>query len=921
MAQDYRPYLDQMADKYGVPRWLARAIYEKETKSGKDVRTSPKGAKGHMQLMPATAKALGVKDINDPRQNMEGAAKLLNELLRTFNGNAALAAAAYNAGPTKVRNAGNKVPNIKETRDYVEFVSARNPNPGSPAPVPSRLNADMAKAPTSEPKLDLKTVKFYGEPKPKNAPKPATLADKAKRGAGLATRAQIQGLGDLAGAVGDPLQYFLNKAYSAVGVPQQYLPQLPSQMAETAANRLNLPKPETGLERVVSEGGRFLTSAAGGQGLLRGGQRLIQSGVQRAEQRAAQEAARRTGQAVMTPAQQQLASRVVSQARAATPSLAQRVTRKMVEKPATQLAAATTAGGLSGLAGEITDQNPIAKFGGAILGGALGARTAGRLENAITDALTPEGRDALRQRAAAEAQGITVTAADVFPGSRLARGVTSILEAMPLSGMRDLRDQNKQARAAVEALRNRARPYNISEDATPKQLGVRLINDLRDQYKMTKAQAGALYDAVLPALNKKKGTDKIAVSNAKTAITNFLAEFPDYLRDPDVPTSVKNLMRKISEADDTQVIGYNDFRKMNTAFGQAYSEAERAAAASGKGGSKTAALGEVYSSLSRDADAWLSRLEQQNPEAATAFRQAQSYFTENVLPFRDTKLVNDVVGRRLKSTEIDNVGEDFVTKLLNADEGTAQAAMRLSSEDGQQVARFALLDRAAKSAVGDQNLSEVTPMRAFGAIDPSNPTNAAILGTDPDILAQTTQLSEALSAARRSTNAFSQPQTGLQLLPYAQGAGLIGAGYYANENEIPKEYQGAALLASLLAGPAASAALRRPGTMQYMAGQKPELITNPALLNPAMLSLAQAIRPTEIPPVTALPRPSPSGLTPEQEAEIENSPVIQYLRAPEEINYETGESVTLAPAETEVKIDPKTIQFLDPEEDFPGNSE
>ncbi len=53
---------------------------------------------------------------------MEGAAKLLNELLRTFKGDAALAAAAYNSGPTKVRNAGNKVPNIKETRDYVDFV-------------------------------------------------------------------------------------------------------------------------------------------------------------------------------------------------------------------------------------------------------------------------------------------------------------------------------------------------------------------------------------------------------------------------------------------------------------------------------------------------------------------------------------------------------------------------------------------------------------------------------------------------------------------------------------------------------------------------------------------------------------------------------------------------------------------------------
>lgn len=893
MAQDYRPYLDQMADKYGVPRWLARAIYEKETKSGKDVRTSPKGAKGHMQLMPATAKALGVKDINDPRQNMEGAAKLLNELLRTFNGNAALAAAAYNAGPTKVRNAGNAVPNIKETRDYVRFVNARNPDPASRVPVPSRPEPNMAKPATSNGDMQLKNVRIVGErPTAKPQAKP-TLAAQAKRGSGLATRSMIEGLAEGAGVVLDPIQFFLNKAYSAVGVPQNLIPQLPSQMGRQAANRLDLPKPETGLERVLVEAGKFVSPVAGQQLAVRGGQRLAQTG--------------------LTAAQRALAAR-------ATPSVTRRVAQQMIANPATQAVAATTAGAASGAAGELTDQNPYAKLGAAVIGGAAGARGMGRIENALNDVLTPEGRDAIRQRAAAEAQGITVTAADVYPGSRFTRGLTTLLESMPGSGMRTLREQNAQARAAVEALRNRARPYNIGEDATPKELGVRLINDLRDQYKTTKAQAGALYDAVLPALNKKKGTDKIAVSNAKAAITNFLSEFPDYLRDPDVPTSVKNLMKKISEADDTQVIGYDDFRKMNTAFGQAYSEAERAVAASGKGGSKTAALGQVYSSLSRDADAWLSRLEQQNPEATAAFRQAQSYFTQNVLPFRDTKLINDVVGRRLKPSEIENTGEKFVTSLLNADEGTAQTAMRLSSEDGRQVARFALLDKAAKSSIGDQAVSEVTPMRAFGAVDPSDPTNAAILGTDPEILAQTTQLSEALSAARRSTEAFSNPRTGAQLLPYAQGAGLIGAGYLAQQNQIPEEYQGLALLAALASGRGASAALAQPGAVRLMAGQTPELITNPALLNPAMLSIANLARPTEIPPVTALPKPPAAGtLTPQQEQELMQSEAFQYLQAPEQVDYTTGES-TVGPApEVSIQLDPKSIKTIDPEdlpEDF-----
>jgi hypothetical protein len=752
----------------------------------------------------------------------------------------------------------------------------------------------MAKAPTSNNGVQLKDVRFAGDkPKPKAPPPPPSLLDQFKRGTGLATRSIIEGTGEALGLVGDPLQYFLNQAYSAIGVPKQYLPQLPSEMGRTTATNLGLPTPQTGVERVLVEGGKFVSPVAGQQLLVRGGRRLAQTG--------------------LTAAQRQLASRTA-------PTTAQRVVQQVVAKPTAQAATATAAGLASGATGELTDQNPFAKLGAAVLTSAVTGQGFGKLENAFTDALTPAGRDAIRQRAAAEAQGIRVTAADVYPGARFTRGLTSILEMLPFSGMRNLGDQNAQARAAVERLRESARPYNVSENATPRDLGKMLIQDLRDQYKSVKAQAGALYDAVLPALSLKRGTDQIAVANAKTAITDFLKEFPNYLRDPDVPTSVKNLMTRIANSPNTQVISYSDFRKMNSAFGQAVSEAERAAAASGKGGAKSSALGQVYSALSRDADAWLTRLETQNPDAASAFRQAQSYFTENVLPFRDTKLVNDVVGRRLKPTEIENTGEKFVNGLLNADEGTATTTMRLVSEDGQGVARYALIDKAAKGSIGDQALSEVTPMRAFGAVDPSNPTNAAILGTNPDVLARTTQLAEGLSAARRSTEAFSNPRTGAQLVPYAQGAGLLGLGYAAQQNQIPEEYQGLALLASLATGRGTSALLRQPGTVRALAGQTPELISNPAVLNPAMISLAQFAAPTELPAVSALPKPvAPGTLTPQQEQEIMQSEAFQYLSAPEEINYTTGESVVAPAPELTIDLDPKSIKTINPEdlpEDF-----
>lgn len=126
MAKDYTSVVDEMADKHGVPRVYARAIYDIESASGKNVKTSSAGAKGHMQLMPGTAKQMGVADINDPVQNIEGGVKYYGQMLRQFK-DPIVAAAAYNAGPGNVRKAGG-VPNFPETQNYVrKFVQRVGP--------------------------------------------------------------------------------------------------------------------------------------------------------------------------------------------------------------------------------------------------------------------------------------------------------------------------------------------------------------------------------------------------------------------------------------------------------------------------------------------------------------------------------------------------------------------------------------------------------------------------------------------------------------------------------------------------------------------------------------------------------------------------------------------------------------------------
>ena len=108
------------AKRYNLPTVLVRAVVKAE--SGFRVRAvSPAGAQGLMQLMPATARELGVTDPFDIDQNIDGGAKYLRAMLDRFGGDVKLALSAYNAGPGTVARYNGKVP-YAETRNYVDRV-------------------------------------------------------------------------------------------------------------------------------------------------------------------------------------------------------------------------------------------------------------------------------------------------------------------------------------------------------------------------------------------------------------------------------------------------------------------------------------------------------------------------------------------------------------------------------------------------------------------------------------------------------------------------------------------------------------------------------------------------------------------------------------------------------------------------------
>ena len=107
----------EAARQYGVPLNLLKAMGKAE--SGFDANAvSPAGAQGVMQLMPATAKSLGVEDPFDARSNIMGGAKYIAQKLQQYNGDVDLALAAYNAGSGNVAKYGG-VPPFAETRNYI----------------------------------------------------------------------------------------------------------------------------------------------------------------------------------------------------------------------------------------------------------------------------------------------------------------------------------------------------------------------------------------------------------------------------------------------------------------------------------------------------------------------------------------------------------------------------------------------------------------------------------------------------------------------------------------------------------------------------------------------------------------------------------------------------------------------------------
>lgn len=146
-SKSLQEIFENAASTYQIPLNLLKAVAKAESDFDPNC-TSSSGAMGIMQLMPETAKSLGVTDAYDPEQNIMAGAKYLAENLKRYNGDKELALAAYNAGPGAVKKY-NGIPPYKETQNYVKKVLAyMNENVSVPDVTVETNNNSYENAPT-----------------------------------------------------------------------------------------------------------------------------------------------------------------------------------------------------------------------------------------------------------------------------------------------------------------------------------------------------------------------------------------------------------------------------------------------------------------------------------------------------------------------------------------------------------------------------------------------------------------------------------------------------------------------------------------------------------------------------------------------------------------------------------------------------
>lgn len=460
---------------------IARSIYQQESGSGKNTKTSNAGAVGGMQIVPATFKSVADKDwdINDPEQNARAGIRYVKQMSDQAGGDPALTAAGYYGGPGGLEKARKGVavkdprnPNAPDTLQYGQQVAARVPK-GAVAQVLDKVtdavipSAGAQELPAGKDRPVQATFSFEEAlaPAPGAAPASAapkrSMVDELGRQLGLTVRAGVSGAAAIPAMMSDAVTGPINAGLDAVaGAGKGFRFQQAGHALNNVMTAAGVPQPENATERVVQD---VAGGMAGAGGFVGAGKALAS-----------------TGGAVTQAVGKQLAAGPGLQvASAAAGTGAAGATREGGGGAGAQLAAGL-AGGLApglaplttraayrgvlrgGEAGRVTAERNIAAFEAAGTTPTLGQATEGRLARATESLLakTPGGAGVIAKRAQAQAddmaQAVQRLSDELAPGANatnageaISRGIRAFKDGVKVVQQRLYADLDTHLPAAT----------------------------------------------------------------------------------------------------------------------------------------------------------------------------------------------------------------------------------------------------------------------------------------------------------------------------------------------------------------------------------------------------------------------------------------------------------------------------------------
>ena len=716
----------QEALRQGVSPEFVANIVRQESAGKSDARgpvtRSGETAFGPMQLMPATAKGLGV-DRMDWQDNIRGGVKYLGQMLQKFD-DPRLAAAAYNAGPGNVQKYGG-VPPFKETQDYVQKVVGTN--------MATRKNFIEVPDEEATPQAPAQNRSSFIEVDDEIAPSapvrqaPVTTAPSAPRNTiarqiGLTGRYALEGAGQIADIIGSPLNKLINRATGSNLVS-------PSAGMANLATSLGLPQPEGEFEKGIAG----VTRAVAGVPIMAGtGNLMNQFGGQ----------------------------------------LTQAVGRGFAAQPTAQVAAAATGAGAAEFANRQLDvQNPLALLGINLAAGFPAGAVASRATNIPSGSRYANPQTGQFVEDAAK-RNVNL---DVLDVGGAGSGVLNKARQFGYQTANANQQKSAQVRNLIEKVTDQVRPTSVVKEGSEKLV---IATDLRNQYKLAKNAVSPIFERA----EKLAGNTQIPLSNTNNAVINVLDNFPATSDTTVISKTVDRINNFLQSGGGT----YKELRDVQKTVGAELDRVSKGVPGGSYSEPQKSALSQLYGGLADDVNAWAApRTLNGKPvytPAGAEHARAIEQFKNTVLPFRQDQSIYKIVSSKTPSNEIDKIAQGFS---LTGNPATAELAVNLMSPNGRQAAQYSILNQARNASINEDAaalLSSPAFTRTLNLGRPDFPSaQRIVMGQTPEVMNEVGLLRNIVDATRGSITPKVGAQTGIQNLPFTtMGVGATAGSQVGN---------------------------------------------------------------------------------------------------------------------------------------------